>query len=266
MHQIFFFLILLIISCSDQKKVLIERPYLKQELKLTEQFDPINNEYYLNKTWVDIIDSLSLESYLKEINNNPVAYYDRANFIFQQSKFNIYSDISSFEKSKEILLEKIKKDLLKSIDLIDTIPEAQFLLSKVLFMQNELEKSLRHCNNLIELNPNKSQYKDFRCMIWKSNGRQDLSYNFYRAQLDDIIVNLDTLIKPLIVRVKNDKTSLIENDTLNHCTDLKSAFKKLLNYSSVCQIDEICFEYDSIYTKHNLERIYSDRIFDKYCK
>ena len=135
-----------------------------------------------------------------------------------------------------------------------------------MFIQNEFEVSLRHCNNLIELNPNKSQYKDFRCMIWKSNGRQDLSYNFYRAQLDDVIINLDTLIKPLIVRVKNDKTSLIENDTLNHCIELKSAFKKLLNYSSVCQIDEICFEYDSIFTKHNLERIYSDRIFDKYCK
>ena len=266
MHHTFFFLILLIISCSDQKKVLFERPYLKQELKLTEQFDPINNEYFLNKTLVDVIDSLSLESYLNEINNNPVAYYDRANFFFQQSKFHIYSHISSFDKSKEILLEKIKKDLLKSIDLTDTIHEAQFLLSKVFFMQNELDKSLIHSNNSIELKPNKSQYKDFRCMIWKSSGRQDLSYNFYRVQLDNIIINLDTLIKPLIVRVKNDNMNLIENDTLNHCAELKSAFKKLLNYSSVSQIDEICFEYDSIYTKHNLERIYSDRIFDKYCK
>ena len=184
---------------------------------------------------------------------------------FQQSKFNIYSHISSFDKSKEIL-KKNKKDLLKSIDLTDTIHEAQFLLSKVFFIQNELDKSLIHSNNSIELNPNKSQYKDFRCMIWKSSGRQDLSYNFYRAQLDNIIINLDTLIKPLIVRVKNDNMNLIENDTLNHCAELKSAFKNLLNYSSDCQIDEICFEYDFIYTKHNLERIYSDRIFDKYCK
>ena len=89
MHQIFFFLILLIISCSDQKKVLIERPYLKQELKLTEQFDPINNEYYLNKTWVDIIDSLSLESYLKEINNNYEKFilYSPESFLWTHRRF-----------------------------------------------------------------------------------------------------------------------------------------------------------------------------------
>ena len=51
----------------------------------------------------------------------------------------MYSDISSLERSKEILLKKIKNDLLKSIDILDTIHEAQFLLSKVLFIQNELE-------------------------------------------------------------------------------------------------------------------------------
>lgn len=267
MHQIFFFLsILFIFSCSDQKKILFERPYLKKELKLIEEFDPVRNEYFLNKTWVNVIDSLSLESYLREIYNNPVAYYDRANFIFQQSKFNMYSEISSLERSKEILLEKIKNDLLKSIEILDTIHEAQFLLSKVLFIQNELEKSLTYCNNSIELNPNKSQYKDFRCVIWKSNGRQDLSYNFYRAQLDDVIENLDTLIKPLVVRVKNDKTNLIENDTLNHCWALKSAFEKVLNFSNSFQREEICFEIDLIYNTYDLERIYSDGIFDNFCK
>ena len=129
-----------------------------------------------------------------------------------------------------------------------------------------MEKSLTYCNNSIELNPNKSQYKDFRCVIWKSNGRQDLSYNFYRAQLDDVIENLDTLIKPLVVRVKNDKTNLIENDTLNHCWALKSAFEKVLNYSNSFQREEICFEIDLIYNTYDLERIYSDGIFDNFCK
>ncbi|MDC3104084.1 hypothetical protein OA345_01475 [Flavobacteriales bacterium] len=258
--------ILFFISCIEENKVLLERPYLKKEIQIEENFDPVNFEYYLDTTWVDMIDSLSLEDYLRNTSKNPIAYYDRANFIFQQSKFNLNTDISILDKSEIIILEKIKNDLLKSIDLVDTIAEAQFLLSKVLYIQNEFEKSLTYSNNSIELYPNDNNYKHFRCMVWKSNGRQDLSYNFYRAKLDDVIVNIDTLIKPMVVQVKNDKTNLIEKDTLNHCSELKSAFINLLNFSTASQIEKICFEYDSIYTVHNLERIYSNKMFDKYCK
>ena len=258
--------ILFFISCIDHNKVLFERPYLKKEIKIMESFDPVNLEYILDTIWADMIDSLSLEDYLRNTSKNPIAYYDRANFIFQQSKFNLNTDISILDKSEVIILENIKNDLFKSIDLIDTIPEPQFLLSKVLYIQNEFEKSLTYSNNSIELNPYDNNYKYFRCMVWKSNGRQDLSYNFYRAQLDDVIENLDTLIKPMVVRVKNDNTNLIEKDTLNHCFALKSAFRYLLNFSTASQIEKICFEYDSIYTVYDLERIYSDKIFEKYCK
>ena len=201
------FSILFFISCIEDKKVLLERPYLKKEIQIEEKFDAVNFEFYLDTLWVDMIDSLSLEDYLRNTSKNPIAYYDRANFIFQQSKFNLNTDISILDESEIIILENIKNDLLKSIDLIDSIAEAQFLLSKVFYIQNEFEKSLTYSNNSIELYPNDNNYKDFRCMVWKSNGRQDLSYNFYRAKLDDVIGNLDMLIKPMVVRVKNEKTN-----------------------------------------------------------
>ena len=87
------FSILFFISCIEDEKVLLERPYLKKEIQIEEKFDAVNFEFYLDTIWVDMIDSLSLEDYLSNTSKNHIAYYDRANFIFQQSKFNLNTDI-----------------------------------------------------------------------------------------------------------------------------------------------------------------------------